>query len=50
MYSGNILKRSFNLDRKDYLINDINFPNDSSPKEKIICATIGINIVLYKEF
>ena len=51
IYSGNILKRSFNRDRKDYLFYDIDFPDDASPEEKvlIICATIGIDNVVYKE-
>ena len=51
LYSGNILKRSFNRDRKDYLFYDIDFPDVASPEEKllVICAAIGIDNVVYKE-
>ena len=51
LISGNVLKKDFNLLSNDdnFLIYDIDFPNDALPEEKIliICAVIGIDNAAY---
>jgi hypothetical protein len=51
LYSGNILKKDFKRNRFDFLIYDIDFPDDALPEEKllIICAVIGIDNAAYRE-
>ena len=50
-FAGNILKRSFNQARDDYVNYDIDFPDDALPEDKIllICNAIGIDNITYKE-
>ena len=51
LISGNVLKKNFKLGAMgdDFLIYDIDFPDDALPEEKIliICAVIGIDNAAY---